>query len=70
MATAQHRCNPWCIDDVHAIFFDTLVTDRGGLQRTAEALAMSAGLRYIGHTEVKAPGGQATRGRIVIWGSL
>lgn len=73
---SQHVCNPWCIDGVHAIFFDTLSSERLAVRPVAERLAFNAGLIFQGFSQVPpqrvAPDGKAqaipaSRGRIVIW---
>lgn len=74
----KHVCNPWCIDNLHAIFFDTMPSERSGvsLGPVAQRLAYNAGLTYLGFSEVRPEKVEvdgtrhalgATRGRVVIW---
>lgn len=81
--TAAHVCNPWCIDDVHAIFFDTMASESQAIVPVAQRLAYNAGLAYLGFTQVRPEKVDplaadprfeaqreplpASRGRIVIW---
>lgn len=77
---AAHTCNPWCQvganpgDRIHAVLFDTQISERGNLDAVARAVAGMVG-EYAGFQEVNPPGiipgtpGQhgVQRGRVVAW---
>jgi hypothetical protein len=72
---AGHTCNPWCFDRLHAVLFDTQISDRGALDAVARNMAQMVG-EYVGHGEITVPGEPApgtptrygvSRGRCVAW---
>lgn len=73
----MHTCNPWCLDDgIHALLFDSTITDTANLEKIGQALAASSGFIFRGVAEVRAAGSPApgtrtdhglVRGRMVVW---
>jgi hypothetical protein len=70
-----HTCNAWCFGGVHAVLFDTEISDRGALDAVAKNMAGYVGT-YLGHMEIAVPGQAApgtptqrgvARGRCVAW---
>ena len=72
----MHTCNAWCFGGIHALLFDSEVTERATLERTGLALAQREGLQFVAVAEVRPAGSPApgtptasgiARGRIVVW---
>lgn len=75
LVMANHTCNAWCFDGLHAVLFDTTVSERANLEGIARSMAQMAGGEYTGVSEASPQPqrpGQVTqvgvaRARVVAW---
>jgi hypothetical protein len=72
----MHTCNPWCFGGLHALLFDTEISERAAIGPVAQQLARQSRLEMVSFDEIRPTGQPApgtptqqgvARGRMVIW---